>query len=79
MEISSRSERWGHGVRPSACLYVTGEDALSFLQGQFTQELRSPAKAFVAYGLWLNQKGKVLADSFVLRETPQSVWVVSFS
>jgi hypothetical protein len=60
-------------------LHVTGEDALSFLQGQFTQELRSAAKAPVAYGLWLNQKGKVLADSFVLRETPQSVWVVSFS
>ena len=33
----------------------------------------------MAYGLWLNQKGKVLADSFVLRETPESVWVVSFS
>jgi folate-binding protein YgfZ len=57
---------------------VTGEDALSFLQGQFTQELRSLSKGPVAYGLWLNQKGKVLADSFVLRETPQSVWVVSF-
>ncbi len=33
----------------------------------------------MAYGLWLNQKGKVLADSFVLRETPESLWVVSFS
>ena len=68
----------GHG-RPTACLHVTGEDALSFLQGQFTQELRSPAALAAAYGLWLNQKGKVLADSFVLREATDSVWVISFS
>lgn len=65
--------------RPTACLHVTGEDALSFLQGQFTQELRSSAPESAAYGLWLNQKGKVLADSFVLREAPDNVWIVSFS
>ncbi|MBC8040644.1 MAG: folate-binding protein [Opitutaceae bacterium] len=58
---------------------MTGEDALTFLQGQFTQELRSTATAPVAYGLWLNQKGKVLADSFILREALDSVWIISFS
>ncbi len=58
---------------------MTGEDALTFLQGQFTQELRSSVKAPVAYGLWLNQKGKVLADSFVLREAEHSLWVMSFT
>jgi hypothetical protein len=49
-------------------LKVTGEDAFLFLQGQFTQDVR-PArqKAQIAYGLWLNQKGKILADGFVLR------------
>lgn len=67
------------GFRPAACLHVTGEDSLTFLQGQFTQELRSAAEAPVAYGLWLNQKGKVLADSFVLREAADSVWIISFS
>lgn len=70
---------WRHGYRPSACLHVTGEDALSFIQGQFTQELRSAATLAAAYGLWLNQKGKVLADSFILREASDSVWVISFS
>jgi folate-binding protein YgfZ len=70
---------WQAVVRPKACLRVWGEDALSFLQGQFTQELRSEAEAPVAYGLWLNQKGKVLADSFVLRETVDNVWIISFS
>ena len=54
---------------PSTVLKVTGEDAFLFLQGQFTQDLRICMEChFVAYGLWLNQKGKVLADSFVLRQ-----------
>ena len=70
---------WQHRYQPSACLRVSGEDALSFLQGQFTQELRPAAAPPVAYGLWLNQKGKVLADSYVLRETADLLWVISFS
>lgn len=50
----------------SAVLRISGPDANTFLNGQFTQELRiSPGR--IAYGLWLNQKGKVLADSHVLR------------
>jgi tRNA-modifying protein YgfZ len=75
----SPSQAWMSRYRPTACLHVTGEDALSFLQGQFTQELRSSAPASAAYGLWLNQKGKVLADSFVLREAADNVWIISFS
>jgi folate-binding protein YgfZ len=75
----SPSQMWMSRYRPTACLHVTGEDALSFLQGQLTQELRSSAPASAAYGLWLNQKGKVLADSFVLREAPDNVWIISFS
>lgn len=51
---------------PSALIRVTGEDAFTFLQGQFTNELRQPPGS-ATYGLWLNQKGKVLADSQVLR------------
>jgi folate-binding protein YgfZ len=69
---------WSAAYRLAACLRVTGEDALTFLQGQFTQELRSDAPLASAYGLWINQKGKVLADSFILRETPDSLWIVSF-
>lgn len=53
--------------RTPAWLRVSGEDALAFLQGQFTQELRPDRVPPVSYGLWLNQKGRVLADSFVLR------------
>lgn len=47
-------------------LRVSGDDAAGFLQGQFTQDLRGQAGTAV-YGLWLNQKGKVVADSHVLR------------
>jgi len=63
---------------PAAMLRVTGEDALTFLQGQFTQELRSDQSHPIAYGLWLNQKGKVLADSFVLKDE-DGLWIVSES
>lgn len=62
---------------PAACLRVTGDDALSFLQGQFTQELRPDRAPPVTYGLWLNQKGRVLADSFTLRVGEREVWLVS--
>lgn len=78
-KISGDGSGWKADIRLTACLHVTGEDALTFLQGQFTQELRSKAVSPVAYGLWLNQKGKVLADSFVLREAADSVWIISFS
>jgi len=55
------------GWKPAAWLRVTGEDAASFLQGQFTNELRGVASGGAVYGLWLTLKGKVLADSFVVR------------
>ncbi len=50
----------------SAAFRIRGPDANTFLSGQFTQEIRGPA-GLVAYGLWLNQKGKTLADSHVMR------------
>jgi folate-binding protein YgfZ len=55
--------------RPAAWLRGTGEDAGNFLQGQFTNELRNVPPGAAVYGLWLTLKGKVLADSFVLRDS----------
>ena len=60
---SSAIFRW----KPAAWLRVTGEDAANFLQGQFTNELRGVPAGGAVYGLWLTLKGKVLADSFVVR------------
>lgn len=62
----------------SAVLRVYGPDANTYLQGQFTQELRIK-NGESAYGLWLDQKGKVLADSHVLRRADHDYLVVSFS
>lgn len=67
-----------HSYPPAGVLRVTGEDAAVYLQGQFTNELRQPVGA-VVYGLWLNQKGKVLADSFVLRRGENDFTVASIA
>ena len=62
--------------RPAAAFKVMGQDALTFLQGQFSNELRQPVGAAI-YGLWLNQKGKVVADSHVLRQGENDFVLVS--
>ncbi len=62
--------------RPATLLKVTGDDTAAYLQGQFTNELRRPRGAAV-YGLWLSQKGKVLADSHVLKLAENEFQVAS--
>lgn len=64
------------GFKPAALLRGTGEDAFGFLQGQFTNDLRPPPGSAI-YGLWLNQKGKVLADSMVIRLAENEFLLVS--
>ena len=66
--------RW----RPRAVLCVTGEDAFTFLQGQFSNDLRGAVASGAVYGLWLNHKGRVIADSFVHRVGPEEFWVGSY-
>ena len=62
----------------SAVLRVWGPDANSYLQGQFTQDLRLKTGE-TAYGLWLDLKGKTFADSQVLKQAENDYLVVSFS
>lgn len=78
--MSNESEKLGSFYRwkPSAWLKISGEDAFSFLQGQFTNDLRNIEKSGSIYGLWLNHKGKVLADSFVGAAGAGSFWVGSY-
>src|SRR5688500_2187714 len=67
--------RW----KPMCWLRVSGGDASNFLQGQFTNDLRLLDKSAAVYGLWLTVKGKVLADSFVLRGgAPDEFWIGSY-
>lgn len=75
ISTSSPIFRW----QPACWLHVTGDDSASFLQGQFTNDLRALPGAGAVYGLWLTLKGKVLADSFVLRGAePNEFWIGSY-
>ena len=63
---------------PAALLRVSGPDAEVFLQGQFTNDLGKIGAAQAAYGLWLDRKGRVLADSHVVRgEDGVEFWIAS--
>lgn len=62
----------------SAILRIHGPDANTYLQGQFTQDLRIKIGES-SYGLWLDQKGKTLADSYVRKQAENDYLVVSFS
>ena len=65
--------------KPAAWLRVTGADAFPFLQGQFTNDIRGLKESDAVFGLWLNHKGRVLADSFVVRGgTAEEFWVGSY-
>jgi folate-binding protein YgfZ len=66
--------------RPACVLRVSGPDAAEFLQGQFTNDLRNLEPRRSVYGLWLDRKGRVMADSHVLKsEDGPDFWVVSVS
>jgi tRNA-modifying protein YgfZ len=68
-----------HLTKPAAVLRVTGPDAFAFLQSQFSNDLRRPGvERPVTYGLWLNQKGKIQADSFVIQRGAAEFLLVSY-
>lgn len=63
---------------PKAVIEVSGEDAFVFLQSQFSQDLRPLISGSAPiYGLWLTRKGKIRADSYILRKNAESLLIVS--
>ncbi len=66
-----------HFYLPKGVFFVEGEDSATFLQGQFSQDIKK-ADGLRTYGLWLNHKGKILADSFMLRTSESRFLVVSY-
>ncbi|MBL6838560.1 MAG: hypothetical protein ISQ75_05735 [Puniceicoccaceae bacterium] len=62
---------------PAAHFLVSDEDAADFLQSQFTNDLRPFEAGRSTYGLWLDVKGKVIADSVVLCEGDERFRVLS--
>lgn len=59
------------------CLHVSGEDAYTFLQSQFSNDLPKGEDSFACYGLWLNAKGRVLADSVIIRSHSEGYYIFS--
>jgi len=61
--------------KPACWLRVQGPDAFSFLQGQFSNDLRGSG---AIYGLWLDRKGRILGDGFVLRAAEERFFICSY-
>lgn len=59
-------------------LRVTGADASDYLQGQFSNQLKQEGEHPVVYGFWLSIKGKVEADSYILKQGEDDYLLVSF-
>lgn len=79
MAINVSTSRAVFRWRPACWLRVTGDDAARFLQGQFTNDVLAVENAPAVYGLWLTLKGKVLADSFIIRGgTANEFWIGSY-
>ena len=66
-----------YAYTPAAHFLVTDEDAADFLQSQFTNELRPFEVGQATYGLWLDVKGKVIADGVVLCEGDNAFRIIS--
>lgn len=64
-------------TRPAAVLLFSGEDHLDFLHSQGTADLRGPV-GLCRYCLWLDHKGLIHADAFVLRLEEDKALLVSY-
>lgn len=64
---------------PLSVVKASGEDALEFLQGQFTQDLSSLSDNATAYGFLLTQKGRVIGDAFLRRIDAEAWQLISWS
>ncbi len=63
---------------PACVLRAKGPDAYSFLQSQFTNDLGKMTTDGSIYGLWLDRRGRVVADSWVARMgAPDEILIVS--
>ena len=71
------TESKAHIYQPTGDVTVEGPDTAHFLQGQFSRDLRVPDGSAV-YGLWLDAKGKIKADSFLMRESEDRFRAISY-
>lgn len=67
-----------HRTDPGAWIRVTGEDAWEFLQSQFSNDLRPQGRQCTTYGLWLDRRGRVNADSLIFQEAGGELSLCSY-
>jgi folate-binding protein YgfZ len=67
-----------HTFHPAAVLRFTGGDHAAFLQGQGTADLRG-APGTCRYCLWLDHRGQIHADGFVIRQSAAAMLLVSYA
>ena len=67
-----------HRTEPGAWIRVNGEDAWGFLQSQFSNDLRTGESRCLTYGLWLDRRGRVEADSLVFQGADRGVFLCSY-
>lgn len=67
-----------HLARPAAWIRAKGPDASSFLQSQFSNDLTRAQGPSATYGFWLDRKGRIAADSFVLKLGGEDFGIVSY-
>lgn len=68
----------GYAFAPGAVLRVSGDDHAAFLQGQGTQDLRGP-RGLCRHDLWLDHKGAIRGDAFVLKVADDHVLLASYA
>ena len=66
-----------HQSSYAADFTAEGEDAADFLQSQFSNQLGPFTPGRCTYGLWLDAKGKVQADAWVLQTAEESFRILS--
>lgn len=62
-----------HLYEPAAWIQVSGNDASSYLQSQFSNNLSNLTPGESKYGFFLNRKGKIQFDAFLIEAKP-SLW-----
>jgi len=68
-----------HRFKPCCWIEVEGEDAHDFLQSQCSNDLSKLEMGQSCYGLWLDKKGKIHGDSFVIRVGEELFTLLSYS
>lgn len=59
-------------------LHLSGDDHAEFLQNQGTADLRGPA-GLCRYSLWLDHKGRIQADAYVLKIDETAMLLISYA